>query len=119
MKAKISVIIPCFNYGHLIDETLISIFNQTYQNFEIIVVDDGSTDNTEEIVSKIVKDNKKVLYYKQDNAGPSTARNLGVEKSCGDFIQFLDADDLIEKRKFELQLRLFDDNPALDIVYGS
>src|SRR4051812_48333219 len=100
----ISVIIPCYNYGHLIAETIDSIIAQTYQDFQIIVINDGSTDNTEEVVLKYADNDSRINYYKYPNSGLGTSRNRGIEKAIGDYIQFLDADDLIEKRKFEIQL---------------
>ena len=115
----ISVIIPCFNYGHLIAETIDSVLKQTYSSIEIIVIDDGSTDNTEEVLKNHTQNDKRVNYYKYPNAGLGVARNRGLEKAIGNFIQFLDADDLVEKQKFEVQLQIFEEHPQADIVYGS
>lgn len=115
----VSVIIPCYNYGHLIADTINSILRQTYTNWEIIIVDDGSTDNTAGIVEEFVKKDSRISFYQQNNAGPSTARNLALSKASGEFIQFLDADDLIEDRKFEIQLSIFKEKPFVDVVYGS
>lgn len=115
----ISVIIPCYNYGHLIVDTIESILRQTYRNLEVIVIDDGSTDNTEVAVKACVEKDNRVSYYKYPNGGLGTSRNRGLEKAVGEYIQFLDADDLIEKRKFEVQLNLFEQHPFTDVVYGS
>ena len=115
----VSVIIPCYNYGHLINETLSSIFEQTYKNLEVIVIDDGSTDNTEEIVKIYNQKDSRVKYYKCKNEGLGTSRNRGLENAKGDFIQFLDADDLIEKEKFKIQVEIFKNSPEVDVVYGS
>lgn len=115
----ISVIIPSYNYGHLIAEALDSVINQTFKDWEIIVVDDGSKDNTKEVVSKYIQKDSRISYYEQQNAGPSAARNKAMKIAKGDFIQFLDADDLIERKKFEVQLQLFRDNPQAGVVYGS
>ena len=90
-KAKISVIIPTYNYGRFIKEAVESVLKQTFPVAEIIVVDDGSTDNTEEIVKAL---GEKVRYIKQENNGVGAARNNGVKNSYGDLIAFLDADDL-------------------------
>jgi len=117
--SMISVIIPCYNYGHLIANTIDSILDQTYQNFQIIIINDGSTDNTEEVVLKYVEKDKRIDYYKFPNSGLGTSRNRGIEMVTGNYVQFLDADDLIEKRKFEIQLQIFNDNPDVDIVYSS
>jgi glycosyltransferase involved in cell wall biosynthesis len=115
----ISVIIPCYNYGHLIAETIDSVLNQSYADIEIIVIDDGSTDNTTEVLSGYTAKHNQVKYYKYENAGLGTARNRGLEKVTGQYIQFLDADDLIESKKFEVQLKLFASHPEADVVYGS
>lgn len=115
----LSVIIPCYNYGHLIAETIESIINQTYTNWEIIVIDDGSTDNTEQIINDFIKRDSRIKYRKKENAGPSAARNLGISISNGSYIQFLDADDLVQRRKFEAHISKFESDPDLDIVYGN
>ncbi len=90
---KISVIIPTFNHGHYIKKAINSIFNQTYKNFEIIIVDDGSTDNTLDIIS-IYGDSVRYIY--QENRGLAGARNTGIQASKGEYLAFLDADDYFE-----------------------
>jgi glycosyltransferase involved in cell wall biosynthesis len=115
----ISVIIPSYNYGHLIADTINSVISQTYTDWEMIIVDDGSKDNTAEVVKGYVNKDPRISYYEQPNAGPSAARNKAISLAKGDFIQFLDADDLLEKKKFEVQLRLFKENPHAGIVYSS
>lgn len=92
----ISVIVPSFNYGHLVADTIASIQGQTYGNWEMIIVDDGSSDNTEAIVNERMAADPRIRFFKQANAGPSAARNLALREAKGDFIQFLDADDLLE-----------------------
>jgi glycosyltransferase involved in cell wall biosynthesis len=115
----ISVIIPCYNYGHLIGDTLLSLVNQTHTDWEAIIVDDGSADNTAEVVADFVAKDKRICFHQQSNAGPSAARNKALAIAKGDFIQFLDADDLLERQKFEIQTHLFADNPTADVVYGT
>ena len=114
----ISVIVPAFNYGHLIAETLNSLLLQTWQHWECIVVDDGSKDNTEAIVKSFCNKDPRFIYHYKNNAGLSAARNTGIALAKGQFIQLLDADDLIETRKFELQLALFESKPEAEIVYS-
>ncbi|PKB17456.1 glycosyltransferase family 2 protein [Flavobacterium sp. 5] len=95
----VSIIIPTYNRAHLIGETLDSVLVQTYTNWECIVVDDGSTDNSEEIIGKYVKKNGRILYEKRPAnklKGPSSCRNYGVEKSVGEYVIFLDSDDILE-----------------------
>ncbi len=87
---KVSVVIPTYNYGCFIGEAIESVLEQTFPVFEIIVVDDGSTDNIEEIVAIF---GGKVKYIKQKNGGVGLARNTGVKNSSAEFIAFLDADD--------------------------
>lgn len=115
----ISVVVPCYNYGHLIADTIRSVQQQTYTDWELIIVDDGSTDNTAEIVHEFINQDKRIQFYQQQNAGPSAARNFALKQAKGEYIQFLDADDCIEKGKFEIQLSVFQNNPEADIVYGS
>jgi len=114
----VSVIVPTYNYGHLIAETIAAVRRQTYANWEMIIVDDGSEDNTEVLVKEIAATDARIRFFKQKNAGPSAARNLALKVANGDYIQFLDADDLLENRKFEQQLELFREHPELDIVYS-
>jgi glycosyltransferase involved in cell wall biosynthesis len=115
----ISIIIPSYNYGHLIGETIESVLNQSYTDLELIVIDDGSTDLTKEVVQNLSLEDPRIRYFKYENVGLGASRNRGLEKVQGDYIQFLDADDLIEKEKFKIQLEIFKDYPELDVVYGS
>lgn len=94
----VSIIIPTYNNADKIVETLDTVFNQTYDNIEVIVIDDGSTDKTEDVVLSYkvaVHQNKKLIYYKQDNAGAPAARNKGLEMSTGTLVKFLDSDDVL------------------------
>ena len=93
MKSKISVIVPAYNAEKYIIECLNSIENQTYQNVEIIVVDDGSTDNTYTVVEEYAKNRNNIILFHQENGGVCAARNKGIEISSGEYITFLDADD--------------------------
>lgn len=111
---KCSVIIPAYNSAKTIERTLDSVFEQDYPNIEIIVINDGSTDSTEFILKKYTD---KIKYYYQTNAGVSVARNLGFEKSTGDYIQYLDADDLLAKGKLSIQINAIEDTQS-DVAYG-
>lgn len=113
MKAKISVILPAYNAGKYIGEALQSIINQTVPVYEIIVVDDGSTDHTKEIVSDF-----PARYIYQTNKGTAAALNAGIEQSSGDYLAFLDADDIWMPQRLYLQLQAFEKNPSLDMVFG-
>lgn len=114
----ISVIIPTYNYAHFIEASVKSVQAQSYSDWECIVIDDGSTDNTKFLIDKLIKEDSRIKYFYQENRGPAVARNLGIKESKGDFIQFLDGDDLLEAKKFEKQLSTFNENTEYDIVYG-
>ena len=92
---NISVIIPVYNSGKYIYKCLSSILSQTYKNFEIICVDDGSTDNSKEIILDLAKDNKNIAYFYEENSGPSYARNNGIKHAKGEYITFIDSDDYL------------------------
>lgn len=106
----VSIIIPVFNREELIAETINSVLDQTYTNWECIVVDDGSTDQSQEVLEKYCENDSRMKYYQRPDfkiKGASSCRNYGFEKSKGEFIQFLDSDDLLSKNKLEGQLRLY------------
>ena len=105
---KISTIITCYNQENFLEETLNSIANQTYPNWECIVIDDGSTDGSAQIVKRRQEEDSRFFYFYQKNAGVSAARNNGLTKITGDFIQFLDADDTLQPTKFEESIKLFE-----------
>jgi glycosyltransferase involved in cell wall biosynthesis len=111
---NISVIVPVFNGEKYLAETIKSILAQTYQPLEIIVVDDGSTDNSRNISQSF----KEIKYVYQENAGPAFARNRGLREAQGDYFAFLDADDLWVPNKLELQIDAFQKNPEYDLVTG-
>ncbi len=113
---KISVIIPCYNQGKFVDDAVDSVLKQTYQNFEIIIINDGSTDEfTNNLLKNYNKPNTKV--YHTQNQGLASTRNYGFELSTGDLIQFLDADDFLDRKKFEAQIKEFQEDTSLDVCY--
>ena len=93
MNPLISVIVPCYNQAQYLEECLQSVLDQTYQNWECIIVNDGSSDDTEEIANKWSKNDERIKYIYKENEGLSSARNLGVKISLGEFIYFIDSDD--------------------------
>jgi len=109
-KPLVSCVIPVFNGERFLAEAIKSILGQTYNNLEVIVVDDGSTDSTAEVVASF---GDAVIYVRQENAGPSTARNRGIQEAHGEFIAFLDADDVWHEEKLEKQLARFRERPEL------
>ena len=106
MDVKISVIIPCYNQAHFLNDSVGSVLAQTYTNWECIIVNDGSTDNTEEVAKQLIKDDERFIYKKQINRGLPGARNAALELCTGDFIQLLDADDALHPQKLEKHLAL-------------
>lgn len=115
----VSVIIPSYNYGHYIGKTLDSVREQTFNNWECLIIDDGSTDDTREIVTPYLVIDPRIKLIRQVNQGLATARNTGIRKSRGRYIQFLDADDLLEDRKIECHVEVLETHPEVDIAYGS
>ena len=101
----ISVIVPTYNRAHFLKEAIESVLAQTYKNLEIIIVDDGSTDNTSKLVEKFT--DKRIIYLYQDNKGVSSARNKGILKTKGEYISFLDSDDIWLPQKLQKQLEVF------------
>lgn len=97
----ISVIIPVYNSGELLKRLINSLLQQTYRDLEILLINDGSTDNTEQICKEIIEKDSRFQYFYQKNAGVSAARNYGIIKSSGEYIAFLDADDEIDDNYFE------------------
>jgi glycosyltransferase involved in cell wall biosynthesis len=115
----ISIIVPCYNYGSLLGQTLSNLLLQTYKNWECIIINDGSTDNTEAVAQQYSEVDKRFKYIYQKNAGVSAARNTGLINAKGDYIQFLDADDFLAPKKLELQYEYLENDRAVDIIYGS
>ena len=97
----VSLIIPCYNAEKYIGRCLDSVLNQTDRNIELIVVNDGSTDKTEDIINKYIKKYDNIIHIKQKNMGLSMARNNGVKKATGDYLLFIDSDDYVEKNLLE------------------
>jgi len=110
----ISVITPTYNRADLLKETIKSVLNQTYQNFEYIIIDNESTDNTKEVVLSF-KD-ERIKYFRQKNmGGPASARNVGIKIAKGDYIAFVDSDDIWDEKKLEKQLKILDKDENLII----
>lgn len=97
-----SVIVPAFNAENSLERCIASIIGQSYPNWELIVVDDGSTDNTLQIVEQYSKQDNRIRVFSQENKGPGAARNLGISQCKGDYIAFIDADDYYDKDYIEL-----------------
>ena len=115
---RVSVIIPTFNYGHILSEALESVLCQSLSDWECIVVDDGSIDDTPEVMNTFLAKDSRMRYFRQTNKGPSCARNYGLTTAKGDYIQLLDADDLIEPDKLRVQADFLDAHKDYAGVYG-
>lgn len=114
---KVSVVIPCYNHGDFLMETLGSLQVQTYTDFEIIVVNDGSTDAaTVALLQSLKSDNTRILHTV--NRGVSAARNRGIEEALGDYILPLDADDKVGSDYIEMAVKILESRPEVAIVYG-
>ena len=96
----VSVIIPCFNQGKFLHDAVESVRTQTYPHWECIIINDGSTDDTDKTAKALISDDKRFRYHYQNNRGLPATRNTGLKMTGGAYIQFLDADDIIRPQKF-------------------
>jgi glycosyltransferase involved in cell wall biosynthesis len=115
--AIVSVVTPTYNRARFLPDAVASVLAQTYADLELIVVDDGSVDDTRTVLEPFLADGR-VRYFYQKNQGQSHARNHAIEHATGDFIAFLDSDDLWAPDKLEKQLAILQANPEVDIVHG-
>lgn len=114
---RVSVITPTYNRADFIGQAVQSVLVQDYTDFELLIVDDGSTDNTEAILQPFLKDSR-IHYSKQANQGQSLARNNALAQARGEFICFLDSDNAWVPGKLSMQIAYLDSNPNVDVVYG-
>jgi glycosyltransferase involved in cell wall biosynthesis len=119
MKHKVSIVIPTFNRKDFLARALESVLNQTYENYEIIVVDDGSTDGTKEFIQENFNDPRLNYFYKENEGLPSKTRNFGITKCSGEYIAFLDSDDYWFKDKLKEQVKILDQNVNFALVCSS
>lgn len=116
-KKIVSVIIPCYNQAKYLPETLDSLIAQDYKDWEGIIVNDGSPDNTEEIALDYIEKDGRLRYIKKENGGLSSARNYGIKQALGEFILPLDSDDIIKPDYIKKAIDAFDREPQLKLVY--
>lgn len=116
MSPLVSIIIPVYNAAKYLDQTIQSVLDQTYINWELILINDGSPDNSNEVISKYLS-NPKLKYFEKQNGGVSTARNLGIAHAQGKYIAFLDADDAWLPLNLELKINCLQEN-NLDWVFS-
>ncbi len=117
MKPKVSVVIPCYNQAEFLVEAVESVISQTYKNWECIIVNDGSLDETDEIAKKLESKDLRIRYLKKENGGLSDARNAGIALAIGDYILPLDADDKIGSEYLEEAVHVLETNNNVKIVY--
>jgi len=115
---KVSIIVPCYNQAQYLSEALESVLAQTYTNWECIIVNDGSPDNTEEIAMAWCEKDVRFRYYKKENGGVSSARNFGISNSTGEYILPLDADDKIHPEYLFDACKILDNKKEIGIVFS-
>ena len=112
----VSIIMPTFNNSNFINESIQSVINQKFIFWELIIVDDGSTDNTSNIINNYLYD-KRIKYFYQENNGPAVARNYGISKASGKYLAFLDSDDLWRPNKLQVQYNHLKKNPDHRLIH--
>lgn len=117
MNTRVSIIVPCYNQAQYLDEALQSVLCQSYTDWECIIVNDGSPDNTIEIAKTWTRRDLRFKYLFKENGGLSSARNAGIEKATGEFILPLDADDKISQNYVTLAMEAFEEDESLKVVY--
>lgn len=115
--AKVSVIIPCYNQAQYLPEAVESVINQTFTDWECIIVNDGSPDNTEEVALQLCQRDSRIRYFKKENGGLSSARNFGIERAAGEYILPLDADDKIDSTFLEKTVGVIEKNQHVKVVF--
>ncbi|WGF92743.1 glycosyltransferase family 2 protein [Aequorivita marisscotiae] len=113
---KTSIIVPCYNQARFLSEALNSVYNQTFKDWECVIVNDGSTDNTEEIASKWVQKDERFKYISKSNGGLSSARNKGIENSQAKYILPLDADDKLHPEYLEKAIPILENDEAIEVL---
>lgn len=114
---KVSVIMPCYNDGNYIEEAVQSVFNQTYENIELIIIDDGSTDEKTKQILSVLEDDARIKLLHTQRRGPAGARNIGIEYAQGTYIMPLDSDDRIVPSYIEKAVSILSNNPQIGVVY--
>ena len=113
----VSIIVPCYNQAQYLDECLQSVLDQTYSEWECIIVNDGSTDNTDFFTKQWVEKDKRFIYFEKENGGLSSARNFGIKNATGEYILPLDADDKIASNYIAIAIKAFQEDFSLKVVY--
>ncbi|MBN2616396.1 MAG: glycosyltransferase family 2 protein [Bacteroidales bacterium] len=114
----VSVILPTYNRGDLIERALDSVFAQTFQDFELVLVDDGSNDNTCQLIQTYIRQHENIRYIKQQNMKLPLALNTGIQLSVGRYITFINSDDAFKPDHLEQRIRFMVQNPDVDLIHG-
>ena len=115
---KVSIILPTYNRAHIIEKAIQSVLNQTYQDFEIIIIDDGSKDDTKKIIRGFQEKDNRIKYIRfEENKGAAAARNAGIKMSKGEYITFQDSDDEWLPEKLEKQMKIIETSSENIVVY--
>ncbi len=115
---KVSVIITNYNYGRYLDQAITSVLHQTYKNIELIIIDDGSIDNSDSVIRKYLTDNPSIKYINQENSGANVSRNKGIDTAAGEYIFLLDADNWLNNDHIEVLYEILAKSKA-DVVYSN
>ena len=118
MKNIISIILPTFNRAKYIDRSIMSVIGQTYQNWELLIVDDGSTDNTFELAKKYINKHSNIRYFFHENRGAAYTMNIGMQNSIGNFITFLGSDDEYLPNHLKARIDYLEDNIEIDLLHS-
>ena len=115
---SVSVILPTFNRGYVIDRAINSVVQQTYKDWELIIVDDGSTDDTFEIINGYIEKFDNFRFIKHSNRRPPLSTNTGIQASCGKFLTFLGSDDEYKKEHLAIRVSFMEQNRNVDLIHG-
>jgi glycosyltransferase involved in cell wall biosynthesis len=114
----VSIILPTFNRAGLLSRAIDSVLSQTEKRFELVIIDDGSTDNTFEVVEKYLANHENIRYIKQQNMKLPIALNVGIQMASGEFVTFIGSDDEYKPEHIKLRLQFMKDNPDIDLIHG-
>ena len=113
-----SIILPSFNRAHTLTRAIESVRNQSIQSWELIIIDDGSTDSTAHLVHRAMAEDHRIHYLLQENQGVSAARNYGMSQARGEYLAFLDSDDTLDANHLQVRLTAFREQAGIDFIYG-
>lgn len=116
---QVSVVIPCYNYGRFLAEATRSVLTQTVSDLEVIIIDDGSSDETPEVGATLEAQDERVRFFRTENRGPAHARNLGISEARGRYLAYLDADDRWRPNKLERQLEVMESEPSVVMLFSN